>query len=573
MNRNVKYKQICKLSLFGDDDVNTTASSAYSISTSYLPGVTLSGGGANYNASNIKINVSGGGGTGAVIIPTIASGVITALNLANAGRGFVNKPNISISSGVNNVASLVGGSGYRTDATQIYVSGGNGNGAVITPSVITAGSISALTITSSGSDYTSVPSISIRSGITGYTLTSGGTGYKNSFNVDVSGGGGSDSVVTGTASNGVITSISIDKAGVGYTSIPTFTFPKEVTNYTSLVGGSNYFGNVECTVSGGGGSGCVVAPVVSAGVITDLTIIDGGTGYTSAPTISFPSGLTSYTIVNGGTGFTNGPFFVVVSGGGGSGAIVTGSALLGVIQGFNIINPGSGYTSTPTFDCSMGSGTGENITPLFGSGASATLVISSGANITAKIGSGASVNAVIGSGANINVNGFITNSKRMRFPLNNSLNDIKLSQNARCVVQSCNIPSLTNMAGKCVILRMVVSSQDKICDSKKYLSGNPVLLTMATLTTVGTPNVLFNGSEFFYNLNVPTNILSQGYLEVELECPAATVNVDYITSKPLTPFFLNLVIVDEDMELTKDLTLAPPIDYKHYNTNVPIRQY
>jgi hypothetical protein len=133
MNRNIKCKQICKLSLFGDDDVNTTASSAYSISTSYLPGVTLSGGGTNYNASNIKISVSGGGGTGAVIIPTIASGVITALNLENAGWGFVNKPSISTSSGVNNVASLVGGSGYITDATQIYVSGGNGNGAVITP--------------------------------------------------------------------------------------------------------------------------------------------------------------------------------------------------------------------------------------------------------------------------------------------------------------------------------------------------------------------------------------------------------------------------------------------------------
>jgi len=572
MDRNIKYKQICKLSLFGDDDTNITAASAYSISTSYLPGITLSGGGTNYNASNVKINVSGGGGTGAVITPTIASGVITAVNLVNAGSGYVNKPIISISSGVNNVASLVGGTGYTTAATQINVVGGNGTGAVITPT-IASGVITALTITSSGSDYTSVPSIVIRSGINNYAITSGGTGYKNSFNVGVTGGGGSGAVVTATASAGVITSLTIVNAGEGYSGAPTFVFPKEVTKYTSLVGGSNYFGNIECTVSGGGGSGCVVVPVVEAGVITDLTIVDGGTDYTSAPTISFPSGLTSYTIVNGGTGFSNGPFFVVVSGGGGSGAVVTGSAFGGTIVGFEILHPGSGYTSTPTFDCSIGGGTGEQITPLFGSGASATLVVSSGANISPKIGTGASVNAVIGSGANINVNGFFTNSKRMRFPLNNSLNDIKLSQNARCVVQSCNIPSLTNMAGKSVILRMVVSSQDRICDSKKYLSGNPVLLTMATVTTVGAPNALYNGSEFFYNLNVPQNILSQGYLELELECPAATVNVDYITSKPLSPFFLNLVIVDEDMELTKDLTLAPPIDYKNYNTNMPIRQY
>jgi hypothetical protein len=167
----------------------------------------------------------------------------------------------------------------------------------------------------------------------------------------------------------------------------------------------------------------------------------------------------------------------------------------------------------------------------------------------------------------------ITNSKRMRFTLNNSLNDIKLSQNARCVVETCNIPSFQNLAGKYILLRLVVSSQDKTCDTKKFLSGNPILLSMATNSILGSTNVLYNASEFFYNINVPTNILSQGYIDMELECPAASANIDFITGKPLNTFFVNLIIVDEDMELTKDLTLAPPIDYKHYNTNVPIRQY
>ena len=35
----------------------------------------------------------------------------------------------------------------------------------------------------------------------------------------------------------------------------------------------------------------------------------------------------------------------------------------------------------------------------------------------------------------------------------------------------------------------------------------------------------------------------------------------------------NLIIVDEDPILTKDLTLAPPIDYNNYNINIPIRPY
>ena len=168
--------------------------------------------------------------------------------------------------------------------------------------------------------------------------------------------------------------------------------------------------------------------------------------------------------------------------------------------------------------------------------------------------------------------GNFTNSKRMRFPLNNALNDLKLSQNARCVVETCNIPSITNLAGKYALLRLVTSTQDKACDTKKFLNGNPILLSLATSSTVNSTNVLYNASEFFYNINVPTNIFSQGYIDMELECPSASSNIDFLTNKPLSTFFINLIIVDEDPELTKDLTLAPPIDYNHYNVNMPIRQ-
>ena len=166
-----------------------------------------------------------------------------------------------------------------------------------------------------------------------------------------------------------------------------------------------------------------------------------------------------------------------------------------------------------------------------------------------------------------------TNSKRMRFALNNSLNDLKLSINARCVVETCNIPSITNLAGKYVLLRLVTATQDKTCDTKKFLNGNPILVSLATQSTVGAANVLYNASEFFYNINVPTNIFSQGYIDMELECPSASANIDFTTNKPLSTFFINLIIVDEDLETTSDLTLAPPVDYRTYNINMPIQQY
>ncbi len=47
-------------------------------------------------------------------------------------------------------------------------------------------------------------------------------------------------------------------------------------------------------------------------------------------------------------------------------------------------------------------------------------------------------------------NNGITNSKRMRFSLNNSLGDVKLSQNAKCILESCFIPSAPYINGNVV---------------------------------------------------------------------------------------------------------------------------
>jgi hypothetical protein len=120
---------------------------------------------------------------------------------------------------------------------------------------------------------------------------------------------------------------------------------------------------------------------------------------------------------------------------------------------------------------------------------------------------------------------------------------------------------------------LVTSTQDKTYDTKKNLNGNPILLSLTTLATANANNSIFNNSEFFYNINVPTNIFSQGYIELELECPTAVANIDFTTNKPLKNFFISLIIIDEDVEVTKDLTLAPPIDYNNYNINMPIRNY
>ena len=288
-------------------------------------------------------------------------------------------------------------------------------------------------------------------------------------------------------------------------------------------------------------SGFLATPTISGGVITSITINNAGSNYMSTPNVVIASGISSTTNLVGGTGYTNGTYQLGISGDG-SGGVGTYTVTGNVVASITITTPGR-YNSAPTLSFPFGGGTG------------------------------ASATAVIGTNAVANVTGVFTNAKRMRFTLNNALNDLRLSQNARCVVETCNIPSFQNMAGRYALVRLVVSSQDKTYDTKKNLNGNPILLSMATQATLGSTNVLYNASEFFYNVNVPPNIFSQGYVDIEIEIPSATANIDFITNKPLNTFFLNLIVVDEDLELTQDLTLAPPIDYKTYNVNMPIRPY
>lgn len=72
---------------------------------------------------------------------------------------------------------------------------------------------------------------------------------------------------------------------------------------------------------------------VMSSTVQDVTIVNGGTGYTSAPTIT-------------------------ASGGGGTGATFTVTVLGGVIQTVTVTNGGSGYTSPPTLNITGGGGSG-----------------------------------------------------------------------------------------------------------------------------------------------------------------------------------------------------------------------
>ena len=137
----------------------------------------------------------------------------------------------------------------------------------------------------------------------------------------------------------------------------------------------------------------------------------------------------------------------------------------------------------------------------------------------------------------------------------------------KCILETCHIPNAPNIGGRLIYVRLVASSETKTYDSSKGLNGNPVILTLQSGT------VIYNNNDMFNSFHVSSNFLQNGYIEMEIEVPAAITNIGFYTSGIFDLFFISLIIIDEDVEVTKDLTLAPPIDYNNYNVNIPIRNY
>jgi hypothetical protein len=131
-----------------------------------------------------------------------------------------------------------------------------------------------------------------------------------------------------------------------------------------LDGGFGYTNTPAVSITGGGGTGAKAVATLIGGMVAGLTIINPGNGYTQAPIIAidpppFPprkaTGIAQVVngfvvgvqVTQGGFGYTNPPL-VLLTGGGGSGAMAVASISNKVVIGITITDPGSGYTSTPS---------------------------------------------------------------------------------------------------------------------------------------------------------------------------------------------------------------------------------
>ena len=139
------------------------------------------------------------------------------------------------------------------------------------------------------------------------------------------------------------------------------------------------------TIDGGGGAGAEGFVIVN-GSVTEIEVLEGGSGYTSSPLVSIvggggegasataivTKGVVSRILVNsGGTGFTSRPEITIV-GGGGLGATAR-AQVRGPIKEIVVSDGGASYTSKP------------NITLSSGEGAAAQAIVNNGRIISVAI--------------------------------------------------------------------------------------------------------------------------------------------------------------------------------------------
>jgi hypothetical protein len=377
---NPTTKQVSSVTLTSAGSGYTSTPTVTFIPTSTVSGIVVADGGAGYSAGT-TVNITGGGGTGAQGSVTLSTGspILSTPTVTAVGSGYVSNPTVSIT-------------------------GGGGSGATATAAIVTSAIASTVGVNNGGSGYTA-PTVTVSPSQTGGTQAtvtpimgwaiSPSIAFVNgspldplTASVSFNGGGGSGATASVSVDpiSGLITAITLLTAGSGYTSAPTLT-----------ISDINGLGTATATAT--------LAP--GTGTVAGMTVTNQGTGYSAAPTITFkdvtgtgavatatlanPVGilpgntgtLASVAITNAGKGYTSAPTITIsdINNNTSAKATVALAMSAGTITGITVTNPGSGYTSAPviSFTDPAATGTGASATASIaaaGVGAQATVVTS-----------------------------------------------------------------------------------------------------------------------------------------------------------------------------------------------------
>jgi hypothetical protein len=231
-----------------------------------------------------------------------------------------------------------------------------------------------------------------RSGqVVSLTLTTGGSGYTSPPSVSFSGGGGQGAAGLAHMAGTQVQSVVITNGGTGYTSAPTVTISGNAIAtagvYTGLLIPASFvrsrfndlyaFDGMGRGLRWDGSAGTMqpiglqkpykgpavtIASSAMSGYFDSVAVSNPGTGYSSAPTVTFSGGsptksaaaladvsggrVVGLTLTEPGTGYQSAPQ-VSLSASNASGATFT-VGVLGSVAAATITNAGAGYTTAPT---------------------------------------------------------------------------------------------------------------------------------------------------------------------------------------------------------------------------------
>ena len=180
-----------------------------------------------------------------------------------------------------------------------------------------------------------------------------------------------------------IESLTLNHPGFGFVSNPSVIFEDNTGQngaassdleilQLAIINPGRYYDKVQVTISGGGGQNIVFGNETTdyPGMVTDVTLVNGGSGYDELPTVTIEGNaeisftlaggvITSITLIFGGSGYSKNPVITITARAGhGSGAVATAQVeetlkgyvkkdALGIITSIFLYDKGT-YLSQPT---------------------------------------------------------------------------------------------------------------------------------------------------------------------------------------------------------------------------------
>ena len=218
--------------------------------TDGLKDILVTSNGTGYTAGS-AVTFSGGGGANAVAGATISSGSVTGIKIAEPGQGYTSAPSVAISGGTGAIAiARIGGRGNFVTGeivnSQINTAQGTANKV--------GTSVASITINRGGSGYTSAPAViigkqwlsgtsystgdqvfnltkiytAVGNGVSGVTAPTHASGNVTDGGVTWT-AAGTKATATSVLTNGVVTGVNMTETGTGYTSAPRLTFAASPT--------------------------------------------------------------------------------------------------------------------------------------------------------------------------------------------------------------------------------------------------------------------------------------------------------------------------------------------------------